>query len=103
MKRRHQFRAAVVEHAPAQPRDRIERAQQRLRAELAERDDHLRLDDVDLLEQERLAGLHLVLLRVPVLRRAALYSRPGVDLLPPPPPFPPSPCHPPPPPPPHPP
>ena len=72
MKRRNQLRAAVVVNAAAQARDRIERAQQRLRRELAERDDHLRLDGVDLPEQEWLARLDFVLLGVAVLRRPAL-------------------------------
>ena len=40
--------------------------------ERAERHDHLRLDDVDLPEEERLAGLDLVLLGIAVLRRPAL-------------------------------
>ena len=46
-------------HAAAQPRDRHVGPQQRLRGELAERDDHLRLDRVDLPEQERLARARL--------------------------------------------
>ena len=70
MERRDQLRAAVVEHAAAEPRNRIERPQQRLRAELAERDDDFRLDDVDLPEEERLAGLDFVRFGVPVLAAA---------------------------------
>ena len=81
MKRRDQLRAAVLEHAASKPRNRIERPQQRLRAELAERDDHLRLDDVDLPEEERLAGLDFVRLGIPVLGRAALDDVGDVDVL----------------------
>src|SRR6266436_4799490 len=67
MEGRDQLRAAVVVHAAAEARDRIERAQQRLRRELAERDDDLRLDDVDLPEQKRLARVHFVRLRIAIL------------------------------------
>src|SRR4051812_9990843 len=67
VKGRNQLGAAIVVHAAAQPRDRIERPQQRARREGAQRDDHFRLDDIDLLEQERLAGLDLVRLRVAIL------------------------------------
>ena len=78
---RNQLRAAVVEDAAAQARDRIVRPQQRLRRELAERDDHLRLDDVDLPEQERLAGLDFVRLGIAVLRRPALDDVGDVDVV----------------------
>ena len=71
MERRNQLRAAIVVHAAAQPRDRIERAQQRSRSERAQRHDDLRFDDVDLLEQERLACLDLVLLGISIPRRPA--------------------------------
>ena len=81
MEGRDQLRAAVVEHAAAQPRDRLVGPQQRLRRELAERDDHLRLDDVDLPEQERLAGLDFVRLGVAVLRRPALDHVRDVDVV----------------------
>src|SRR5579871_3077220 len=64
MERRHELRAAIVVHAAAQPRDRIQRPQQRARRERAERHDHLRLDDVDLLEEKRLARLDFVRLGV---------------------------------------
>src|SRR5437879_2052630 len=66
MERRDQLRAAVVVQAAAEARDRIERAQQRLRRELAERDDDLRLDDVDLLEQKRLARVDFVRLGIAI-------------------------------------
>ena len=56
-------------------------AEQRLRGELAERDDHPRPDRRDLRAQERLAGLDLVGLRVAVARRAALHDVRDVDLL----------------------
>src|SRR5262245_2519385 len=81
MERGNELRAAIVMHAAAQPRDRIERAQQRARGERAERDDHLRLDGVDLLEQERFAGLDLVLLRIAIARRTALDDVRDVDIL----------------------
>src|SRR5262245_56876547 len=81
MKRRNQFRAAEVVHAAAQPRDGIERAQQCLCRELAERDDHLRLHDLDLPEEKRLALLHFVRLRIPVARRPALDDVRDVDIL----------------------
>src|SRR3954466_12021570 len=72
MKRRNQLCAAIVVHPSAQTRDRVERAQERPRGERAERDDYLRLDDVDLLEQEGLARLDLVRFGVPILGRPAL-------------------------------
>src|SRR5262245_33028526 len=81
MKSRHQLRATIRVDAPAKPRDRIERPKQRLRAELPERDDHLRADDVDLLEEKRLAGFDLVLLGVAVLRRTALDDVRNVDVV----------------------
>ncbi len=56
-------------------------AQQALRRELAERDDHARADDLDLAEQERLAGRHLVRLGIAIARRAALDHVGDVDLL----------------------
>ncbi len=72
MVRRNQDCVAVLEFAAAQPRDRIGRAQQTLRGELAERDDHLGLDGINLPEQELLTLLDLVGLRIPVARRPAL-------------------------------
>src|SRR5262245_15268691 len=81
VKRRNQLGAAEVVDAAAQPRNRVERAEQRLRAELAERDDHLRFDDVDLPEQKRLARLDFVGLRIAVARRAALDHVRDVDVL----------------------
>ena len=51
------------------------RPEQRLRRERAERDDHLRLDRVDLLEQERLAGRDLVRLGIAIAGRPALDAR----------------------------
>ena len=80
MIRRHQDRVAVLELAAAQPRDRVGRPQQALRGELAERDDHLRLDRVDLPEQERLALLHFVRLGIAVARRPALDHVGDVDV-----------------------
>src|SRR5262245_45985328 len=68
----HQNRVAIFVLAPAQTGDRLETSQQRLRSKLAERDHHLRFDDVDLPEQEWLALLHLVRFRVAIARRAAL-------------------------------
>src|SRR5258705_12620 len=55
MKRRDELRAPIVIHAAAEARDRVERPQQGARGKRAERDDHLRLDGVDLPEQKRLA------------------------------------------------
>ena len=72
MKCRDQFRAAVVEDPAPKARNRIERAQQRLGAELAQRDNDFRLDDVDLTEEKRLARFDFVRLGIPVLRRTAL-------------------------------
>ena len=56
VERRDQLRAAVVVDAAAQAGDRVLGLEQRLGRERAERDDDLRLDGIDLLEQERLAG-----------------------------------------------
>ena len=71
MERGDQLGAAVVVDAAAQAGNRIERAQQRLRREFAERHDHLGLDEVDLPEQKRLARRDLVGLRIAVLGRPA--------------------------------
>jgi len=81
MKCRDELGPAVFEDTPPQARDRVERAQQRLGAELAERHDHLRFDDVDLLKQKRLARLDFVRLRVSVLRRTALDHVRDVDIV----------------------
>src|SRR6266576_322160 len=62
---------AVLVDTAAQPRDRIERAQQGPRGERTERHDDLRLDDVDLLKQKRLARFDFVLLRIAIAGRAA--------------------------------
>ena len=77
----NQLRAAVVVDAAAQPRDRIERPQQRPCREGTERDDHLRLDDVDLLKQKRLARLDFVLLGIAVARRTALDDVGDINVL----------------------
>ena len=53
-----------------------------LRREGAQRHDHLRLDDVDLAEQELLARLHFVRFRIAVLRRPALDHVGDVDVFP---------------------
>src|SRR5262245_23550390 len=64
--------AAEIVDAPAQTRNRVERPQQRLRPELSQRDNHPRLDDIDLLKQKRFARLDFVRLRIAVARRPAL-------------------------------
>ncbi len=66
---------------PRSRRDGRRVAQQRLRGELAERDDHLRPDRPELRAEERLAGGDLVGLGVPVAGRAALHHVRDVDLL----------------------
>src|SRR3954469_13287133 len=81
MERRNELRAAVIEDTAAKTGDRLEGPQQRARREGAERDDDLRLDDVDLLEQERLAGLHFVLLGIAVAGRPALDHVGDIDVL----------------------
>ena len=82
MKRRNQLRAAVVE-ARGRAAARSDRAScsSVCARERAERDDHLRLDDVDLPEQERLARRDLVRLRIAVLRRPALDHVGDVDVV----------------------
>ena len=70
MERRHEADPAADRvHAPAQPRDRRVHLEQRVRRERAERDDDLRPDDVDLLEQERLARRDFDGLRIAIARR----------------------------------
>ena len=54
MERGDQLRAAVLEHAAAQARDRRVAPQERLRTELPERDDHRGLDRIDLPELARI-------------------------------------------------
>ena len=68
-------------HGAAQPRDGRVRAQQALRGELAERDDHARADGGELLLEERLALGDLVGLGVAVARRAALQDVADVDVV----------------------
>ena len=81
VKGRDERRAAVLERATAEPRDRILRLQQRLRGERPQRDDDLRPNAVDLLKEERLAGLDLVRLGIAVLGRPALDDVGDVDLV----------------------
>src|SRR5262249_54268405 len=81
MERRDELRPAIVEYTAAEARIRIQCSQQRLRAELAERDDDFRLDDVDLLEEKWLARLHFVRLWIAVLRRPTLDDVRDVDVL----------------------
>src|SRR5262245_41887918 len=82
MERRNQLGAAVVENTAAKAGNRVEGSQQRLRAELAERDDHFRPDHVDLLKQKGLAGGNLVRFGIAILRRPALDDVRDVDVLP---------------------
>src|SRR5262245_34611732 len=60
VERRHELDAVIVVPAPAQPRDGLLRAEERLHRELAERHDDLRLDQLELADEERLAAGHLV-------------------------------------------
>ena len=61
-------------------RDPERAAREELRREVAERRDDARLDQLDLAEEVRLAGLDLVRLRVAVARRAALQDVRDVDV-----------------------
>ncbi len=81
MERRHQERAPVLVEPSPQRGDRRLAPQERPRREGAERDDHLRADDLDLPEQESLAGRDLLRLRVAVPGRTALDDVRDVDLL----------------------
>ena len=72
---RERLLLAVYARDPERP------AGEELRREVAERRDHLRLDQLDLAEEMRLAGLDLVLLRVAVARRAAFEDVRDVDVL----------------------
>ena len=63
------------------PRDPERTPGEKLGREVAERRDHLRLDQLDLAEQVRLARLDLVLLRVAVAGRTALEDVRDVDVL----------------------
>src|SRR5688572_9468184 len=82
MECRYELRAAVFVDTTAQPRDRFTRPEKRLSRKRAQRDDHLRLDDVDLPEEERLALFHFVGFGVAIFRRAALNDVGDVDILP---------------------
>ena len=64
-------------------RDPERPAGEELGGEVAQRRDHLRLDQLDLAEEVRLARLDLVLLRVAVAGRTALEDVRDVDVLPP--------------------
>src|SRR5262249_37249744 len=79
-KPRYQLGTAVFVDAAAPAGEWRQRQQQRARRERAQRDDDLRLDDVDLLKQKGLARLDLVLLRITVLRRPAFDHVRNVDV-----------------------
>ena len=82
MERRHQLRAAVVEDPAAQARDRIVASCSSVcAANVPSATIDLRLDRVDLAEEERLAGRDLVRLGIAVARRPALDHVGDVDLV----------------------
>ena len=81
MECRDQLGTAKLVHAPAQPRDRLVGAEQRVDGERPERHHDLRTDHVDLAEQKRFAGLHLPGFRVPVGGRSTLDDVRNVDLV----------------------
>src|SRR5687767_14203805 len=72
MVRRDQDGVAVLEFLAPQPRDRSIRLEQALRREFPERHDDLRLDDVDLPQEKRLALDHFVGLRIAIAGWATL-------------------------------
>src|SRR5512134_2689761 len=76
-----QDRGAVRMDPAPQLADRLPRAQQSLGGHAAERQDHLGLDDAELLGQERRARSQLVTLGIPVAGRATLDRVADVDLL----------------------
>src|SRR5688500_4514287 len=80
MIRRDQDRVTVGELPAPDSRDRRVGLEQALRRELAERDNNLRPDRVNLPEQERLALLHFVRLWIAVARRPALDDVGDVDV-----------------------
>src|SRR5437867_11738940 len=73
--------ASCTKSAAAELRDRRLRPQQRLRRELAERDDDLGRDQLELADEKGLARRHLVRLQVAVLRRPALDDVGNVHVL----------------------
>src|SRR5688500_17606409 len=77
---RDQDRVPVGELPAPDSRDRRVGLEQALRRELAERDDDLRPDRVNLPEQERLALRHFVRLRIAVARRPAFDDVGDVDI-----------------------
>ena len=80
VERGHDLDALVAVEVAAQAGDRRLRAAQALGGELAQRDDHARLQGGQLLLQERLAGADLVGLGVAVVGRAALDDVADVDV-----------------------
>src|SRR6185312_3394198 len=78
--RGHERDALVLLPGAAEARDGRVRAQEALRGELAERDDHARADGRELLLEEGLALGDLVGLGVAVARRAALQDVADVDV-----------------------
>src|SRR4051812_19251906 len=72
MECRDELRAAVIEHAAAQPRNRRVGLEERPRGERAKRDDNLRLDRRELAKQEWLARRNLVRFRIAIARWTAL-------------------------------
>ena len=76
-------REAAVEMRPSpKTADRLSGSQERLSGERAERHEHLRVDQVDLLEEKRRAGGDLLRLRIPVSGRSTLEHVADVDLVP---------------------
>ena len=59
MEGRHERDAVVVVPAPAESGDGLLRPEQRLHRELAERDDDLGLDELELADEELVEDLHL--------------------------------------------
>jgi hypothetical protein len=81
VERRDHLAAVPRVDGAAHPRDALLGLQHVLRGEVAERDDHRRLDQRDLLDEPGRTGLDLVLLRIAVAGRAALQHVRDVDLL----------------------
>ena len=75
------LRTAVLVDASAQARDGVLRLQQRLRGEGAEGHDDLRLDAVDLTEEEAFTRLDFVGIRIPVAGRPAFDDVRDVDVV----------------------
>src|SRR3990172_280592 len=82
MECRHDRYALIRVPFAAKFSDPFRGLQQRLCRDIAEGHDHLRFDRLELLDEKRFARLDLIGLRIPVVRRSALYDIADIHVFP---------------------